>query len=210
MELKKDELKEEAERVVAMQLATAETQKAIDGDDFPRTRQKVLTEVAEKSLTVLKGECSFEGTDSISIVGGGEKEKTALMKAAKDAGLKVGSGGTSVSLSPSTSAEVAVGTAAPWTMRNTSAKSAVTAYDSNPNALQAVAKWLKGDLSASGLTARRLREQRRGAGLQLTGSRGHARSSPLSGLRDRRVRREVVCVKLDQRTRMKVTLPIQL
>ena len=55
-----------------------------------------------------------------------------------------------MSLSPSTSAEVAVGTAPPWTMRNTSAKSAVTAYDSNPNALQAVAKWLKGDLSASG------------------------------------------------------------
>lgn len=148
-ELKKDELKEKAERVVAMQLATAETQKAIDGDDS-EDPQKVLTEVAEKSLTVLKGECSFEGTDSISIVGGGEKEKTALTKAAKDAGLKVGSGGTSVSLSPSTSAEVAVGTAAPWTMRNTSAKSAVTAYDSNPNALQAVAKWLKGDLSASG------------------------------------------------------------
>ncbi|AZT94368.1 glycoside hydrolase family 3 N-terminal domain-containing protein [Brevibacterium aurantiacum] len=148
-ELKKDELKEKAERVVAMQLATAETQKAIDGDDS-EDPQKVLTEVAEKSLTVLKGECSFEGTDSISIVGGGEKEKTALTKAAKDAGVKVGSGGTSVSLSPSTSAEVAVGTAAPWTMRNTSAKSAVTAYDSNPNALQAVAKWLKGDLSASG------------------------------------------------------------
>ncbi|HJE78978.1 MAG TPA: glycosyl hydrolase, partial [Brevibacterium epidermidis] len=60
------------------------------------------------------------------------------------------SGGTSVSLSPSTSAEVAVGTAAPWTMRSTSAKSAVTAYDSNPYALRAVAKWLKGDLEASG------------------------------------------------------------
>ncbi|WP_231442188.1 glycoside hydrolase family 3 N-terminal domain-containing protein [Brevibacterium zhoupengii] len=148
-ELKKDELKEKAERVVAMQLATAETQKAINGDDA-EDPQKVLTDVAEKSLTVLKGECSFAGTDSISIVGGGEKEKTALTKAAKDVGLKVGSGGTSVSLSPSTSAEVAVGTAAPWTMRNTSAKSAVTAYDSNPNALQAVAKWLKGDLSASG------------------------------------------------------------
>ncbi|MCT1558867.1 glycosyl hydrolase, partial [Brevibacterium casei] len=55
-----------------------------------------------------------------------------------------------VSLSPGTSAEVAVGTAAPWTMRGTSAKSAVTAYDSNPYALGAVAEWLKGDLSATG------------------------------------------------------------
>ncbi|MCT1549066.1 glycosyl hydrolase, partial [Brevibacterium casei] len=57
---------------------------------------------------------------------------------------------TTVSLSPGTSAEVAVGTAAPWTMRGTSAKSAVTAYDSNPYALGAVAEWLKGDLSATG------------------------------------------------------------
>lgn len=159
-DLKKDDLVKKAQRVVAMQLATAETQKALTeakdsgsegsgaaGGDDP---QKVLTDVAEKSLTVLKGECSFEGTDSISIVGGGEKEKTALTQAAKDAGLKVGPGGTSVSLSPNTSAEVAVGTAAPWTMRNTPAKSAVTAYDSNPKALQAVAKWLKGDLNASG------------------------------------------------------------
>lgn len=159
-DLKKADLVKKAERVVAMQLATAETQKALtdagdsgekdSGTASSEDPQKVLTEVAEKSLTVLKGECSFAGTDSISIVGGGEKEKTALTKAAKDAGLKVGSGGTSVSLSPNTSAEVAVGTAAPWTMRNTSAKSAVTAYDSNPNALKAVAKWLKGDLSASG------------------------------------------------------------
>ncbi|SMY04684.1 beta-N-acetylhexosaminidase [Brevibacterium sp. 239c] len=157
-DLKKADLVKKAERVVAMQLATAETQKALAEDSGSEGAgaagaedpKKVLTDVAEKSLTVLKGECSFEGTDSISIVGGAEKEKTALTKAAKEAGLKVGSGGTSVSLSPNTSAEVAVGTTAPWTMRNTSAKSAVTAYDSNPNALKAVAKWLKGDLSASG------------------------------------------------------------
>lgn len=157
-DLKKADLQKKAERVVAMQLATAETQKAITDDSGggdsgsagSEDPQEVLTDVAEKSLTVLKGECAFEGTDSISIVGGAEKEKTALTAAAKDAGLKVGSGGTSVSLSPDTSAEVAVGTAAPWTMRNTSAQSAVTAYDSNPNALKAVAKWLKGDLTASG------------------------------------------------------------
>ncbi|MDN6124047.1 MAG: glycosyl hydrolase, partial [Brevibacterium sp.] len=159
-DLKKGELEKKAERVVAMQLATAETQKAIadadgsggadSGGASAEDPQQVLTDVAEESLTVLKGTCSFDGTDSISIVGGGEKEKTALTKAAKDAGLEVASGGTSVSLSPNTSAEVAVGTAAPWTMRNTPAKTAVTAYDSNPNALKAVAKWLKGDLSASG------------------------------------------------------------
>ncbi|WP_413334020.1 glycoside hydrolase family 3 N-terminal domain-containing protein [Brevibacterium sp. GP-SGM9] len=154
--LKKDDLVAKAERVVAMQLATAEVQKSVgdsgseaeaDGSEDP---EKVLTEVAEKSLTVLKGKCSFVGTDAISIVGGSEKEKAALTEAAKKAGLEVGSGGTSVSLSPGTSAEVAVGTAAPWTMRSTSAKSAVTAYDSNPYALGAVAKWLKGDLEASG------------------------------------------------------------
>lgn len=174
-ELKTAELQTKAERVVAMQLATAEAQKAITGADESGSDnsggpdsgdgeasggeagsagsedpQEVLTDVAEKSLTVLKGECAFEGTDSISIVGGGEDEKAALAAAAKDVGLKVGSGGTSVSLSPKTSAKVAVGTAAPWTMANTSAPSAVTAYDSNPNALKAVAKWLKGDLSASG------------------------------------------------------------
>lgn len=150
--LKKKDLVEKSERVVAMQLATAETQKGLEKDSADKIEDpdKVLTEVAEKSLTVLKGKCSFSGTDSISIVGGSEKERTALQKAAEDAGLSVGSGGTSVSLSPNTPAEVAVGTAAPWTMRSTSAKSAVTAYDSNPYALKAVAKWLKGDLDASG------------------------------------------------------------
>ena len=149
--LEKKDLVEKSERVVAAQLATAEAQKSVQaGDSDAKDPKKVLTKVADKSLTVLKGECSFAGTDSISIVGGSDKEKAALKEAAEAEGLTVGSGGTSVSLSPSTSAEVAVGTAAPWTMRSTSAKSAVTAYDSNPYALRAVAKWLKGDLEASG------------------------------------------------------------
>ena len=149
--LEKKDVVEKSERVVATQLATAEAQKSVQaGDSDAKDPKKVLTKVADKSLTVLKGECSFAGTDSISIVGGSDKEKAALKEAAEAEGLTVGSGGTSVSLSPSTSAEVAVGTAAPWTMRSTSAKSAVTAYDSNPYALRAVAKWLKGDLEASG------------------------------------------------------------
>ncbi|GAA1850682.1 glycoside hydrolase family 3 N-terminal domain-containing protein [Brevibacterium marinum] len=149
-ELERPDLEEKAQRVVAMQLATAQKQKTMGSAGDSEDPQEVLTDVAEKSLTVLKGQCSYKGTDSISIVGGSEKEKSELTKAAKDAGLEVGSGGTSVSLSPDTSAEVAVGTAAPWTMRDTPAKAAVTAYDSNPDALKAVAKWLKGDLSASG------------------------------------------------------------
>ncbi len=148
--LKKKDLVEKSERVVAAQLATAEAQKSVAEDSDAKDPKKVLTEVADGSLTVLKGECSFAGTDSISIVGGSDKEKAALKEAAEAEGLTVGSGGTSVSLSPSTFAEVAVGTAAPWTMRSTSAESAVTAYDSNPYALKAVAKWLKGDLKASG------------------------------------------------------------
>ncbi|MGO0605129.1 glycoside hydrolase family 3 N-terminal domain-containing protein [Brevibacterium linens] len=149
--LKKKDLVEKSERVVAAQLATAEAQKSVRaGDSDAKDPKKVLTKVADGSLTVLKGECSFTGTDSISIVGGSDKEKAALKEAAEAEDLTVGSGGTSVSLSPSTSAEVAVGTAAPWTMRSTPAKSAVTAYDSNPYALRAVAKWLKGDLKASG------------------------------------------------------------
>lgn len=152
--LPKNDLVAKAERVIAMQLATAEVQKrageSASGGDGAEDPEKVLTEVAEKSLTVLKGKCSFSGTDAISIVGGSEKEKSVLTEAAKKAGLEVGSGGTTVSLSPGTSAEVSVGTAAPWTMRSTSARSAVTAYDSNPYALGAVAKWLKGDLEASG------------------------------------------------------------
>ncbi len=59
----------------------------------PADPEAVLTEVAEKSLTVLKGECEFAGTDAISIVGGGEKEKAALRRAAETAGLSVGRGG---------------------------------------------------------------------------------------------------------------------
>ncbi len=148
-ELKRDDLVEKAERVVAMQLATSEVQKSV-GDQADGDPGAVLTDVAEQSLTVLKGECGFSGTDAISIVGGSETETATLKQAAEEVGLEVGSRGTTVSLSPKTSAEVAVGTAAPWTMRDTSAKTAVTAYDDNPFALQAVAKWLKGDLEASG------------------------------------------------------------
>lgn len=148
--LKRDDLVEKSRRVVAMQLATKTAQDQDDSAAGPADPEAVLTEVAEKSLTVLKGECEFAGTEAISIVGGSEKEKAALSTAAESAGLSVGGGGTTVSLSPGTSAEVAVGTAAPWTMRNSPAKSAVTAYDSSPYALGAVAKWLKGDLSATG------------------------------------------------------------
>ncbi len=173
--LERDDLVEKAERVVAMQLATAEVQKSVSGEGTGESgtsgddgaagngasggtagvgdsgeAEAVLSDVAEQSLTVLKGECEFAGTDSISIVGGSETEIAALRKAAEDEGLRVGSGGTTVSLSPKTSAEVAVGTAAPWTMRGTAAQAAVTAYDDNPFALRAVAKWLKGDLSAAG------------------------------------------------------------
>ncbi|RBP68161.1 beta-N-acetylhexosaminidase [Brevibacterium sanguinis] len=151
-DLKRDDLVEKAERVVAMQLATEEAQRSVEaaGGSGSGGSEAVLTEVAEKSLTVLKGECEFPGTDSIDIVGGSEAETAALTAAAEDEGLRVGSGGTTVSLSPQTSADVAVGTAAPWTMRSTSAPSAVTAYDDNPFALRAVAKWLKGELSAAG------------------------------------------------------------
>ncbi|WP_453985632.1 glycoside hydrolase family 3 N-terminal domain-containing protein [Brevibacterium casei] len=147
--LKKDDLVEKSRRVVAMQLATAAKQKQSGSTGESADPDPVLTEVAEKSVTVLKGECAYPGTQAISIVGGSEKEKAALAKAAEKAGLRVGSG-TTVSLSPRTSAEVAVGTAAPWTMRSSPAQTAVTAYDSNPYALGAVAKWLKGDLTATG------------------------------------------------------------
>src|SRR5699024_9620022 len=64
--LKKDDIVEKSERVVAMQLATADAQKAVQSGgesgssaDSDEEQKKVLTEVAEKSLTVLKGECSF-------------------------------------------------------------------------------------------------------------------------------------------------------
>src|SRR5699024_7006903 len=100
--LKKDDIVDKSERVVAMQLATADAQKAVQSDgesgnsaDSDEDQKKVLTEVAEKSLTVLKGECSFAGTDAISIVGGSEKEQADLRQAAEDVGLEVGSGGRS-------------------------------------------------------------------------------------------------------------------
>ena len=56
-------------------------------DSGAKDAAKTLTEVAEKSVTVLKGECSFAGTDAISIVGGSEKEQTELSEAAKAEGL---------------------------------------------------------------------------------------------------------------------------
>src|SRR5699024_12326915 len=98
--LEKDDLVEKSERVVAMQLATADAQKAVQSDgesghstDSDADQQKVLTEVAETSLTVLKGECSFAGTDAISIVGGAAEEQADPRHAAGDDGAEDGAAG---------------------------------------------------------------------------------------------------------------------
>src|SRR5699024_9710737 len=87
--LEEDDVVDEYERDVARQQATAAAQKAVQSDgesgnsaDSDEDQKKVLTEVAEKSLTVLKGECSFAGTDAISIVGGSEEEQADLRQAA--------------------------------------------------------------------------------------------------------------------------------
>ena len=163
-DLSRERLEEAATRVVAMQLWQArvgvvggEDASADDagngaGDGAAPDPDDALSALADASLTVLAGECSFEDpADSVTVVGGSDAARAAFTTAAEDAGLSVGEGGdVTVSLGETTSADVVIGTSGPWRVEDAGADTIVEVYDDNPHALAAAASYLAGDLDATG------------------------------------------------------------
>ncbi len=144
--LPKKRVQEAATRVIAMQLWQQRNAHAVAGDSVDV--DKAFSTLADKSLTVLKGTCKARPAKAISITGGEESARQALEKAARKEGLTTGSG-TSVSLSPQSSADVVVGTGAPWKVSGSKAKTIINVYSDNPHAMGAVAKYLAGNLRAT-------------------------------------------------------------
>lgn len=163
-DLPRERLEEAATRVVAMQLWQArvgvvggEDASADDagngaGDGAAPDPDDALSALADASLTVLAGECSFaDPADSVTVVGGSDAARAAFTTAAEDAGLSVGEGGdVTVSLGETTSADVVIGTSGPWRVEDAGADTIVEVYDDNPHALAAAASYLAGDLDATG------------------------------------------------------------
>jgi beta-N-acetylhexosaminidase len=165
-ELERERLEEAATRVVAMQLWQARVgvvggesaggeSAAGEGADTGGARvdaDEALTALADDSLTVLAGECTFEDpADSIAVSGGSEDARAAFTDAAEAAGLTVEEGaGVTVSLGAGAGADVVVGTSGPWNVEDSGADTIVEVYDGNPASYTAVAKYLTGDLDATG------------------------------------------------------------
>jgi beta-N-acetylhexosaminidase len=122
------------------------------GDDAAPDPDDALSALADASLTVLAGECSYEDpADSVTVVGGSDAARAAFTTAAEDAGLSVGEDGdVTVSLGETASADVVIGTSGPWRVEGAGADTIVEVYDDNPHALAAAANYLAGDLEATG------------------------------------------------------------
>ena len=163
-DLSRERLEEAATRVVAMQLwqarvgvvggedASADDAGSGAGDDAAPDPDDALSALADASLTVLAGECSFaDPADSVTVVGGSDAARAAFTTAAEDAGLSVGEGGdVTVSLGETAGADVVIGTSGPWRVEDAAADTIVEVYDDNPHALAAAASYLAGDLDATG------------------------------------------------------------
>lgn len=160
-DLERERLEEAATRVVAMQLWQARVGvvggESADGADADTGEAGVdadeaLTALADDSLTVLAGECAFEDpTDSIAVSGGSDDARAAFTEAAEAAGLTVEEGAdVTVGLGAGAGVDVVVGTSGPWNVEDSGADTIVEVYDGNPASFTAVAKYLSGDLDATG------------------------------------------------------------
>ncbi|MCQ9367298.1 glycosyl hydrolase [Brevibacterium sp. 91QC2O2] len=158
-DISKKRITEAAGRVVAMQLwqdrAAAQAPDHGDARAATKAADTALTGLSEKSLSVLKGACTVaKPAKAIHIVGGEEPARKALTRAARAVGLSVresaGSGTTSVALGTGTSARVVVNTGAPWKKAPAGARTVLATYSDNPHAMAAVAKYLAGELEATG------------------------------------------------------------
>lgn len=151
-DLPKKDMQKKAERVVAMALWQKRAREASQVDRSHA--EDTFNEAARSALTVLSGECEAEPVKSISITGE-SSAKEALTAAAKKKGIAVGSG-TTVELvdgtqsSKGSKADVVVGMGAPWKVAQAGSKTVLVSYTGNEYAMNAVADYLAGDLSASG------------------------------------------------------------
>ncbi|MCT1829629.1 glycoside hydrolase family 3 N-terminal domain-containing protein [Brevibacterium luteolum] len=164
--LKRADLEESATRVVAAQLwQTATAGDA--GDDAGRSEDDQRQQLAETALTVMNGECRFaEPVDEVSVTGSDLGVK-AFTEAAKEAGLNVTDGAeTTVALVPgpllgsetvkqakarnSKKADVAVALSGPWELDGYESGTQLAIYDDWQPGMTAVARYLTGDLEATG------------------------------------------------------------
>lgn len=164
--LKRADLEESATRVVAAQLwQTATAGDA--GDDAGKSEDDQRQQLAEAALTVMNGECRFaEPVDEVSATGSDLGVK-AFTEAAKEAGLNVTDGAeTTVALVPgpllgsetvkqakarnSTKADVAVALSGPWELDGYESGTQLAIYDDWQPGMTAVARYLTGDLEATG------------------------------------------------------------
>ncbi|MBD8021230.1 glycoside hydrolase family 3 N-terminal domain-containing protein [Brevibacterium gallinarum] len=174
--LKREDLKESATRVVAAQLwqtavagQTGADQTAADesGEDSGPGEDEQRQQLADAALTVMAGECRFaDPVDEVSVTGSDLGVK-AFTEAAEDAGLKVtDSAETTVALVPgpllgsetvkqaaernSTTADVAVALSGPWELEGFDSGTQLAIYDDWQPGMTAVARYLSGDLAATG------------------------------------------------------------
>ncbi|MCT1656716.1 glycoside hydrolase family 3 N-terminal domain-containing protein [Brevibacterium luteolum] len=164
--LKRADLEESAIRVVAAQLwQTATAGDA--GDDAGKSEDDQRQQLAEAALTVMNGECRFaEPVDEVSVTGSDLGVK-AFTEAAKEAGLNVTDGAeTTVALVPgpllgsetvkqakarnSKKADVAVALSGPWELDGYESGTQLAIYDDWQPGMTAVARYLTGDLEATG------------------------------------------------------------
>ncbi len=164
--LKRADLEESATRVVAAQLwQTATAGDA--GDDAGKSEDDQRQQLAVAALTVMTGECRFaDPVDEVSVTGSDLGVK-AFTEAAEEAGLNVTDGAeTTVALVPgpllgsetvkqakarnSKKADVTVALSGPWELDGYESGTQLAIYDDWQPGMTAVARYLIGDLEATG------------------------------------------------------------
>lgn len=176
--LDRERLQESAARVVAAQLwqtAAAQGEDAGDGDEAgggaagqgEAANEETKQQLADAALTVMSGECRFAEPVTEVAVTGSDMGVAAFIEAAEDAGLTVSdSAQTTVALVPgpllgsetvkqarsrnATDADVAVALSGPWELDEFSSPTQLAIYDDWKPGMTAVARYLTGELEASG------------------------------------------------------------
>ncbi|MFB9775468.1 glycoside hydrolase family 3 N-terminal domain-containing protein [Brevibacterium otitidis] len=164
--LKREDLEASATRVVAAQLwQTAAVGQP--GEDSGKSGAEQRQGLADAALTVMKGQCRYaEPVDEVSVTGSALGVQ-AFTEAVQETGLKITDNAkTTVALVPgpllgsetvkqakarnSTKADVAVALSGPWELKDFSSGTQLAIYDDWKPGMAAVARYLTGDLEASG------------------------------------------------------------
>ena len=148
-DLSRERITEAATRVVALSLwhkRSAETAKG----SAPKP-EGALRAYAEESLSVVRGACEVATPlKQARVVGDDEVAVQRLSEAFENNGVSVGSGPTvSVGQKAASGAEYVVGIGAPWNVDRAKADTVIATYTGNEYAMDAVAKYLTGELEAT-------------------------------------------------------------